>query len=183
MRTETPALLASGTTTKPWSCVRTPPAKHRTMELKNDLTQLNNIHDLLADSHKGYMEAADKADHGAVKELLNSLASSRVQLLSEVVALSRQADPSKEPREAGTLKGDLHRAWMDIRESLGSHDSTNMLNECERGEKYLLDRYDTILKEDVTPQTRALATSQRATVQKNYDHVKQVRKTMEMVEK
>lgn len=153
------------------------------MELKNDLTQLNNIHDLLADSHKGYMEAADKADHGAVKELLNSLAASRVQLLSEVVALSRQADPSKAPREAGTLKGDLHRAWMDIRESLGSHDSTNMLNECERGEKYLLERYDTILKEDVTPQTKALVTTQRATVQKNYDHVKQVRKTMEMVEK
>jgi len=153
------------------------------MELKDDITQLNNIHDLLADSHKGYMEAADKADNGRVKELLNRLASSRVQLLSDVVALSRQADPGKEPREAGTLKGDLHRAWMDIREALGSNDSTNMLNECERGEQYLLDRYDAVLDREVSSQTRVLATSQRAMVQQNLDHVKQVRKTMEMVEK
>lgn len=153
------------------------------MELKNDLTQLNNIHDLLADSRKGYMEAADNADHGRVKELLNTLASSRVQLLSEVVALKRIADPETEPRDAGTLKGDLHRTWMDIREALGSNDSTSMLNECERGEKYLLDKYDTILKEDVTAQTKTLATAQRAKVQENYDHVKQVRKSMEMAEK
>ena len=152
------------------------------MELKNDLTQLNNIHDLLADSRKGYMEAADNADQGRVKELLNTLASSRVQLLSEVVALKRIADPETEPRDAGTLKGDLHRTWMDIREALGSNDSTSMLNECERGEKYLLDRYDTILKEDVTAQTKTLAAAQRAKVQENFDHVKQVRKSMEMAE-
>jgi len=41
-----------------------------TMALKDDMTQLNNIHDLLEDSRKGYMEAAERAEAGHVKELL-----------------------------------------------------------------------------------------------------------------
>lgn len=152
------------------------------MELKNDLTQLNNIHDLLEDSRKGYLEAADIADNRTVKDMLVTLGTSRAKLIGDVVALARKADPNKSMRDGGTLKGDLHRAWMDIREALGTRDTTAMLNECERGEQFLLDRYDAVLEKDVAPETFALATAQRAVIQKNLDHVKTVRKTLEKIE-
>ena len=152
------------------------------MELKDDLTQLKNIQDLLEDSRKGYLEAAANADNRIVKEMLIGLGASRVKLLGEVLTLSRKADPGKEPREGGTLKGDLHRAWMDIREALGTNETTAMLNECERGEEFLLDRYDAVVEKDVAPETFALATVQRAVIQENLAHVKEVRKTLERIE-
>jgi uncharacterized protein (TIGR02284 family) len=58
------------------------------------------------------------------------------------------------------------------------------LNECERGEGFLLMRYDDVLKkDDLDPATRELMTRQRATVQGNVDRVKGLRRTLEHVEK
>ena len=152
------------------------------MALKDDMTQLNNIHDLLEDSRKGYTEAAERAEAGHVKELLRHLSTTRTSLIEAVAALRRKADPEATPREGGTLKGDLHRAWMDLRDALSKSENANVLSECERGEEFLLMRYDEVVEKDVAPETYALAQSQRAVVQGNLERIKDLRKRFEHVE-
>lgn len=153
------------------------------MDTKNDKSELHNIHDLLVDSRKGYMEAAERAEDNGVKSLLMAFAQERNALESAVDTELRKQDPEAEHREGGTVKGGLHRAWMDLRDSLSKSDNANVLSECERGEGYLLMRYDEVLKkDDLQAGTRMLASNQRAEVQKNVERIKQLRKTFEKIE-
>ncbi len=153
------------------------------MEPKNDLTELNNIHDLLVDSRKGYLEASERVEDPRVKELLASFSAERAALELEVDGLIQSAEPGKEHREGGTIKGDLHRAWMDLRDALSKSENANVLNECERGEGYLLTRYEEILKkEDLLPRTRQVMEGQRAHVQNNLARITALRKVFENVE-
>lgn len=153
------------------------------METRNDKNELENIHDLLVDSRKGYTEASQRVEDPQVKELLRSFAQERAGLESEVHAELRRQDPECIPSEGGTLKGDLHRAWMDIRDSLSTTENANVLAECERGEGYLLMRYDEVLKKDnLLGSTRVLANSQRTHVQKNIERIKELRRRFEKIE-
>lgn len=152
------------------------------MALKDDLTQLNNIRDLLEDSQKGYHAAAQRAEDPEIKQLLDHLGTGRTRLIHDVDTLRYQADPTDTDREGGTLKGDLHRAWIAIRDALSRSENTNVLSECERGEDYLLMRYNEVLKKDLAPQTRALVEQQRREVENNVDHISEVRKHREHVE-
>lgn len=153
------------------------------MDTRNDKTELHHIHDLLVDSRKGYAEAADRVEDERVKGLLMAFSDERVVLESAVDAELQKQDPGSPHRDGGTIKGDLHRAWMDLRDALSRSDNANVLSECERGEGYLLMRYDEVLKKaDLLPSTRALATAQRAEVQGNLDRIKELRKRFEKIE-
>ncbi|MCB9185036.1 MAG: PA2169 family four-helix-bundle protein [Flavobacteriales bacterium] len=140
---------------------------------------LNDLHDLLEDSRKGYHEAAERAEDPAVKLMLDGFARERMPLITALVTERLRLDPSYEPSN-GTIKGDLHRAWMDIRDTLSSTDNANVLSECERGEKYLLDRYDDVLKLESLPvETGNLLRSQRAKVHENLNVVRERRRAKE----
>ena len=59
-----------------------------------------------------------------------------------------------------------------------------MLSERERGEEYLIMRYDEVLKQDdLSVDTRTLATGQRSKVRTNLHRVKELRKQFEAIEK
>lgn len=152
------------------------------MDIKNDLTRLNNIHDLLEDSRKGYHEAAQRVEDPAIRALLNDLAASRRALITDVSSLRAETGPTVAPREGGTLKGDLHRAWMRVRDALSSGENADMLNECENGEKFLLMRYDEVLEKDGAPETFALTQRQRAVVEGNLQPIMELRKATQRVE-
>jgi uncharacterized protein (TIGR02284 family) len=150
------------------------------MDTKNDKSELHNIHDLLVDSRKGYLEAAERVEDPQVKQLLKAFSQERTLLEGEVDTELRKQDPQAVHSEGGTIKGDLHRAWMDLRDSLSASENANVLAECERGEGYLLMRCDEVLKkEDLLPATHALLTSQREQVQRNVDRIKQLRAQFE----
>ncbi len=153
------------------------------MELRDDLTQLNNVKDLLVDSQKGYLQAAVRVEDVQLKGILTHLSNSRTSLLAAMDKLIAAAAPDQPPREGGTIKGDLHRTWMEVRDALSTSDNANVLAECERGEEFLLMRYDEVLKkEDLNPAARSTLQEQRAIVQGNVERVRQLRKRHEKVE-
>ena len=153
------------------------------MELKNDLTLLNNLRDLLVDSREGYIKAAERVDDHQVKAMLVRLSTGRLALLEELDALRLAADPEAGKRNGGTLKGDLHRAWMDLRDALSKSENANVLHECERGEEYLIGRYDAIDSKEVDARTYSLCQRQRGEVQGNLERIKELAKTLEHIER
>ncbi len=154
-----------------------------TMEMKDDLTQLNNLRDLLEDSREGYIKAAERVEDPQVKRMLVSLSTSRLKLIQEVDDLRMQADPEAKTRDGGTIKGDLHRAWIELRDSMSKSDNANVLHECERGEEYLIGHYEDVDAKDVHPNTFALCQRQRAEVQGNLGRIKALAHTFENIEK
>lgn len=152
------------------------------MDVKNDLTKLNNLRDLLEDSREGYMKAAERVEDPQVKSMLVSLSTNRLKLIQEVEDLRVKADPTVKPRDGGTIKGDLHRAWMDLRDSLSKSDNANVLHECERGEEYLIGQYEDVDSKDVHPLTFTLCQQQRAEVQGNLTRIKTLARTFEKIE-
>src|SRR5690606_13099014 len=93
------------------------------MELRDDLTQLNNVKDLLVDSQKGYLQAAERVEDVQLKGILTHLSNSRTSLLAGMDKLIAAAAPDQAPREGGTIKGDLHRTWMEVRDALSASDN------------------------------------------------------------
>jgi uncharacterized protein (TIGR02284 family) len=68
------------------------------------------------------------------------------------------------PEEDGSVKGDIHRAWMNLKSAISSNEDEKLLEEVERGEKASLEEYNEILydKEIVlAPSTEALLKRQR----------------------
>jgi uncharacterized protein (TIGR02284 family) len=153
------------------------------MELKDDLTLLNNLRDLLEDSREGYMKAAERVDDVNVKKMLVAVGTGRLKLIQEVDDLRVQADPAAEKREGGTIKGDLHRTWIEVRDALAQSDNANVLHECERGEEYLIGRYEDVDEKDVHPKTFALCRQQRSEVQGQLSRISALARTFDKVER
>lgn len=150
-------------------------AKLKTMDRTAHIRELNDLYQLMADGRKGYVEASEKAEDPRIKDLLFQLGGRRNELekrLGQEIRRFKRDDRSQE----GTLKGVLHRAWIDIREGLSKSDDASVLEECERGERYLMERMsDVSLDEDVAPESRALVNELRGEVQKDLARVEGLR--------
>ena len=137
------------------------------MDRNAHIRELNDLYQLMADGRKGYQEASKKATHPGIASILAELGARRNGLeerLGEEIRRFKQDDRTQE----GTLKGVLHRAWIDIREAISSSDDDSVLAECERGERYLLERMETVAgDEDVAPASRALIDEMRREVEKD----------------
>jgi uncharacterized protein (TIGR02284 family) len=147
------------------------------MDKRDTTAALKNIAELLIDSRKGYQEAADRVEAPHLKQLLMKLSSERAPLVTELEAQLRMMGVDDMPKD-GTLKGDLHRAWIDVRDALTGSPNANVLDECERGEKYLLARYDDVLTDaDMDGTVKQVLMRQRSKVQQNINEVEALHAT------
>ncbi|MDQ3101929.1 MAG: PA2169 family four-helix-bundle protein [Bacteroidota bacterium] len=144
---------------------------------------LKDISELLIDSRKGYQEAAERVEAPHLKQLLSRLGTERAPLINEVGSQLRMLGEDDLPKD-GTIKGSLHRTWIDIRDSLTGSENANVLDECERGEKYLLGRYDDLMKDgDIAPNVRSMLSMQRTKIQGNINEIQALHATHEASEK
>ncbi len=138
---------------------------------------INDVLALLEDSRKGYREAAERAEDASVKLHLNELSMARAQLI-DALARASNAEPTD-----GTVKGTVHRAWIDLRDALSASDNTNILRECERGETFLAERYKDALDTPQIPDSlKTLLHKQRDEVVNNLTVIVSMRRTLERYE-
>ncbi len=129
----------------------------------------NQLNDLLTktyDAEKGYKTAAEKVDTPSVKKFLNDKFRQRATFAQEIK--QEIMEYGQLPDEGGSLAGDVHRGWIQLKAALSSNEAEKILEEVERGEKRSLDAYDEILKdEDITlpPSTEQMLTQQRNAIQ------------------
>ncbi|MEJ2584128.1 MAG: PA2169 family four-helix-bundle protein [Robiginitalea sp.] len=129
----------------------------------------NRLNDLLAktyDAEKGYKMAAEKIDMPSVKKFLSDKVRQRATFAHELK--SEIMEYGQLPDEGGTVSGDIHRGWINLKAALSSNKTEQILEEVERGEKASLESYDEILKDRETvlpPSTEQLLTKQRQAIQ------------------
>lgn len=135
------------------------------MEFKKEIA--NNLNQLLEknyDAEKGYKDAADKVQNTRMKQFLEEQAQLRYdfghQIKSEIKAFDGEVD------KGGSVKGSMHRAWMDLKSAVTSDKEENVMEEVQRGEQSAIEEYNEVInKSNLPATTKGILTQQRDKIQ------------------
>ncbi len=120
----------------------------QTIELLNELIVT------CKDGEKGYREASEGIQNAFYRMLFNEYSRLRLkfakELQAQVVMLGGQPD------RKGTVKGAIHRGWMNLKNAIAGHDDDLIVAECRRGEDLAIQQYKSVLKTDMTAKLRSI---------------------------
>lgn len=126
--------------------------------------KLNELLEKNYDAEAGYKLAKDKVDSKRLKGFFEDQAQERYNFGHELKEEIRSYGST--PDKGTSIKGDAHRAWMNIKSTFTSNNEESMLEEAITGEKAALNEYDTIISNmTLPPSTNSLLTKHRNNVQ------------------
>ena len=131
----------------------------------DDLATLKTLTSTLNDSVNGYREAAENVESSEFRELFTQFADQRSRASADLQAEVRRR--GGEPDQDGSTLGGLHQTWLDLKAAVTGRDDKAILNEVERGEDYLKEKFETALGAD------NLAGDSRAAVERAYQSVRE----------
>ncbi|HEY7090943.1 MAG TPA: PA2169 family four-helix-bundle protein [Tepidisphaeraceae bacterium] len=134
---------------------------------------LNDLIETCIDGQRGFQAAADAVESPDLKGELMRYSEQRGDFAAELQRLVGSS--GEEPKHSGSLSGDLHRGWMNLRKALTSQDQHAILAECERGEDSAVQAYRDALDEALPPQLALPVASQYQTIQSTHDRVRDLR--------
>lgn len=148
------------------------------MDTQVSVASLTDLYQLVSDSIKGYKNAATRVKTPELAAFLSKIAAERKEMQLDIGAAIVRVEPDMDLAD-GTLKGDLHRAWISIRETLASSTDHAVLQECVRGEDYLAERFKTVLNDKDTPEeARLMLRKQGTKVAMTKSTIEQLAKTI-----
>ena len=104
---------------------------------------VNALQELLQknyDAEAGYKQVMQKTENQPLKNWMQQKALQRNTFATELDFQIRKHNA--EPKASGTLTGDLHRGWINVKSTLTSDTDEALLEECIRGEKASLTEYE-----------------------------------------
>jgi uncharacterized protein (TIGR02284 family) len=148
------------------------------MTNEHDLDVLNSLITTTIDSAHGFEHSAEHADAGRFRELFGEFARERRQVVSALQGAVRAMGGT--PNDDGSMKADLHRRWIDLRDAISGGGDKEVIEEVERGEDYLKGKYETAMADDDLSET-ALAAIRSAyqSVRAGHDKASQLKHSME----
>jgi uncharacterized protein (TIGR02284 family) len=116
------------------------------MANEHDVTVLNTLITTTIDSANGFERAAENADLGQFQQMFRDFAQERRQIVGRLQERVRTLGGT--PDDDGSLKADIHRRWVDLRDAISRGGDKEIIEEVERGEDYLKAKYDTALEDN-----------------------------------
>lgn len=141
-----------------------------TIDGLQDLIQIN------LDSSKGLEAAADRIENERLSRLFRTMAPERRQFAAELrdyVALN-----NVEPQDHGSVKGTLHRWWLNIHGAIRAGDEHAVLADAEAGEDAIKHRYEEVLKGTAGSPLQRILTEQYKRVKAGHDTIRDLRDAM-----
>lgn len=141
------------------------------MEITKNVQTLNELISILDDGRVGYTNAAENCENGIIKAEFLASARERslmiVQLQDEVNSLGQSTNATDGPL------GAIHRAWIDFKTLLTGHDTNAIIEACETGEEYAIEKYKSALDNDfISHSSRAVIKSQLAMIERALTKIK-----------
>lgn len=143
----------------------------------DDATILATLNDTLEDSINGYRDSAEHAEADHLKQLFRDMAEERSraagELRAEVTRLGGKAD------DDGSTAGYLHQRFLDLKAAITGRDDQAIVNEVERGEDYLKEKFEAALdSEELTGSSREIVQRVYESVRLGHDRVSQLKHGM-----
>ena len=131
-----------------------------------DIRMLNSLIETTIDSADGYEQAAAQATDSELAEMFRSFGSERRQVVAdlrrEVVTLGG------DPEDDGSLLAGAHRAFLNLKSAFGSSNE-RVIEEVERGEDHIKDKYEAAMAEELSPSVRQAVDKAYRSVRAGHD--------------
>ena len=116
------------------------------MANEHDISVLNSLITTTIDSAHGFERSAEDAEVPTFIDMFREFSQERRQVVGRLQERVRTLGGT--PNDDGSLKADLHRRWVDLRDAISRGGDKEIIEEVERGEDYLKGKYDTALKDN-----------------------------------
>ncbi|WP_017729835.1 ferritin-like domain-containing protein [Nafulsella turpanensis] len=138
---------------------------------------LNHLLERNYDAEKGYKKAAEDIDNSLLKDFFRDYSGQRYTFGHEIKEEIRRMNG--EPEKGSSVKGDLHRTWIDVKSLLTGKDNEAVVKECIRGETTALEDYeDALRRTDLPPTTREVVQRQHDQIQGAVNRLNQIQNTL-----
>ncbi len=144
----------------------------------DNTTILKTLTTTLNDSVNGYREAAEHAEGEQFREIFRTNASERERVAGELAGEVRRSGGT--PDEDGSLLGKTHQVFLDLKAAVTGRNDKAIINEVERGEDYLKEKFETALASDkLSPESREIVERAFQSVRKGHDQISSLKHGLE----
>ena len=148
------------------------------MDNKDQITTLNTLTATLIDSVNGYRDAAQDSESGRFQQMFRERADERSQLVEELRDEVRKLGGN--PEDDGSFMGKTHQRFMDLKTAIMGRDEKAVINEVERGEDYLKEKFETAIESgDLAGESRQCVERAYQSIRAGHDQISQLKHGME----
>ena len=144
----------------------------------HDISVLNSLITTTIDSANGFERSAEDADVPQFVDMFREFSQQRRQVVGRLQERVRTLGGT--PNDDGSLKADLHRRWVDLRDAISRGGDLEIIEEVERGEDYLKSKYDSALDDrELSPDTLAVIREAYQSVRAGHDRASALKHGMQ----
>jgi len=148
------------------------------MDNDKGISTINTLITTLIDSVNGFEDAAKDSENQQFQQLFREYGSERRQVVEVLRSEVRRmgGDASDDP----SFLGQTHQRFMDLKAAITGRDDKAVINEVERGEDYLKEKFETALNSgDLTGDGRAAVERAYQSVRQGHDRMSQLKHGMQ----
>lgn len=142
-----------------------------------DTSALNTLIATLIDSVNGYQKSAADTENPRFAEIFNARAQERQQVITKLQAVVARLGGN--PEDDGTTAAAAHRGWINLKEAVLGRDDQAIINEVERGEDYLKEKFEAVLgSKDLPAEARSAVEEAWRSVREGHDQMSALKHAM-----
>jgi uncharacterized protein (TIGR02284 family) len=143
-----------------------------------EISTLNTLIATTIDSITGYENSAKDIDNQRFAEMFRQRADERQQVVEQLRGEVRRL--GGDPEESGSFLGKTHQRFEDLKAAVTGKDEKSIINEVERGEDYLKEKFETALNDgNLGSETRSVVEQAYQSVRSGHDQMSQLKHGME----
>lgn len=147
-------------------------------EHSKSISTLNTLIATTIDSITGYENSAKNIHDERLREVFRSRADERQKVVEELRAEVRRL--GGDPEEGGSFLGKAHQRFEDLKAAITGRDEKAIINEVERGEDYLKEKWQAALQSgNLHGETHDLVERLYQSVKQGHDQISQLKHAFE----
>ena len=144
----------------------------------DEISTLNTLIATTIDSITGYENSAKDIDSERFREIFRQRADERQQVVEQLRSEVRRLGGN--PEDDGSFLGKTHQRFEDLKSAVTGGDDKSIINEVERGEDYLKEKFETALNSDtLSGDARSVVERCYQSVRQGHDQISQLKHGME----
>lgn len=142
------------------------------------ITTLNTLIATTIDSVTGYEDSAKNIDNERFREIFRTRADERQKVVEELRSEVRRL--GGDPDDSGSFLGKAHQRFEDLKAAITGRDEQSIINEVERGEDYLKEKWQAALQSGkLDGESHNVVERCYQSVKSGHDQISQLKHAME----
>ena len=147
-------------------------------EHSESISTLNTLIATTIDSVNGYEDSAENIDNERLREIFRQRASERQEVVQKLREEVRRM--GGEPEDGGSFLGKTHQRFEDLKAAVTGRDEKSIVNEVERGEDYLKEKWQAALQSgDLQGESHQVIERCYQSIKAGHDQMSQLKHGME----